>query len=109
MPSYTFKNKETKEHYDKIMSYKELIDYIKNPNIEQVYKINLFRYSDNNGIKDQEMNFLKDPKIHGNGKFEPYGKVKTEDENKIFKAIRREQHFGEDNEKKKDNNTKSQS
>ena len=109
MPSYTFKNKETNEHYDKVMTYEELVEYIKNPNIEQVYKINLFRYSDNNGIKDQEHAFLKDPNIHGNGKFEPYGKVKTEDENKIFKAIRQEQHFGEDNAKKESKNKTSQS
>ena len=109
MPIYTFINKLNNKRYEKIMTYEELIEYIKDPNIEQEYKMNIFRYSDNNGIKDQEHAFLKDPEIHGNGKFEPYGKVKTEDENKIFKAIRREQHFGEDNEKKKDNNTKSQS
>ena len=81
MPIYTFINKLNNKRYEKIMTYEELIEYIKDPNIEQEYKMNIFRYSDNNGIKDQEMNFLKDPKVHGNGKFEPYGKVKTDDEN----------------------------
>jgi len=109
MPIYTFINKLNNKRYEKIMTYKELIEYIKDPNIEQEYKMNIFRYSDNNGIKDQEMNFLKDPKVHGNGKFEPYGKVKTADENKIFKAIRKEQHFGEGNAKKESKNKTSQS
>ena len=36
MPSYTFKNKETNEHYDKVMTYEELVEYIKNPNIEPI-------------------------------------------------------------------------
>jgi hypothetical protein len=109
MPIYTFLNKLTNKKYDKIMSYKELLEYIKDPNIQQEYKLNMFRYSDNNGIKDQEHAFLKDPKVRGNGKFEPYGKVKTEDENKIFKAIRKEQHFGEGNAKKESKNKTSQS
>ena len=100
MPIYTFINKLKNKRYEKIMTYEELIEYIKDPNIEQEEKMNIFRYSDNNGIKDQEHAFLKDPEIHGNGKFEPYGKVKTDDENKIFKAIRQEQHFGETSGKK---------
>jgi hypothetical protein len=65
MPIYTFINKLNNKRYEKIMTYEELIEYIKDPNIEQEYKMNIFRYSDNNGIKDQEMNFLKDPKVHG--------------------------------------------
>ena len=109
MPSYTFKNKKTNEHYDKVMSYEELVEYIKNPNIEQIYKINLFRYSDNNGIIDQEYDWLKDPGVRGNGKFEPYGKVKTAEDNHNYKVLKKQKHFGEDNAKKKDTNTQSQS
>ena len=48
MPIYTFKNKLTNEQYDEIMTYDELQEYIKQEHIEQVFKINLYRYSDNN-------------------------------------------------------------
>ena len=54
MPIYTFRNMLTNEQYDEIMTYEELQEYIKQEHIEQVFKINLYRYSDNNGIKDQE-------------------------------------------------------
>ena len=37
MPTYTFRNKITNERYNKIMTYEELLEYIKNPNIEQEY------------------------------------------------------------------------
>ena len=50
MPSYTFINKLTNKKYDKIMSYEELLEYIKDPNIEQEYKMSIFRCSDNNGM-----------------------------------------------------------
>ena len=39
MPLYTFINKLTNKKYNKIMSYEELLEYIKDPNIEQEYKI----------------------------------------------------------------------
>lgn len=95
MPTYTFRNKKTNEQYNEIMSYDELQEYIKQEHIEQVFKINLYRYSDNNGIKDQETAWLKDPEVHGNGKFEPYGKVKTADENNNYKVLKDKKHFGE--------------
>ena len=53
MPLYTFKNLETDEVYDKILTYDELQEYVKQENIEQIFKLNITRYSDNNGAKDQ--------------------------------------------------------
>ena len=52
MPLYTFRNKDRSEQYDKVMSYEELQEYLKKENIEQIFKINIYRYSDNNGTKD---------------------------------------------------------
>tara|TARA_B100000427_G_C15381081_1_gene538934 strand:- start:331 stop:624 length:294 start_codon:yes stop_codon:yes gene_type:complete len=96
MPTYTFRNKITNECYNKIMTYEELLEYIKNPDIEQEYKINMFRYSDNNGIKDQETDWLRDPEVKGNGRFEPYGKVKTAQDNHNHKVMKNKKHFSED-------------
>jgi hypothetical protein len=98
MPIYTFINKLTNERYEKIMTYEELIEYIKDPNIEQEYKLNMFRYSDNNGIKDQETDWMRDPVIRGNGAFKPYGKVKTSDDNNNFKVMKDKKHFSETKE-----------
>ena len=95
MPLYTFRNKKTDEQYDEVMSYEELQEYLKQEDVEQVFKMNIFRYSDNNGIKDQEHSWLKDPKIEGNGGFKPYGKVKTEQDNHNHKVIKQKKHFGE--------------
>ena len=39
MPIYTFKNKKTNEVYDKIMTYDELQLYVKDKDIEQIFKI----------------------------------------------------------------------
>ena len=96
MPTYTFRNKITNERDNKIMTYEELLEYIKNPNIEQEYKLNMFRYSDNNGIKDQETDWLRDPEVKGNGRFEPYGKVKTAQDNHNHKVMKNKKHFSED-------------
>jgi len=95
MPLYTFKNLQTNEQYDEVMSYEDLQKYLKQDHIEQVFKINIYRYSDNNGIKDQETAWLRDPKVEGNGKFEPYGKVKTKQDNHNHKVIKDKKHFGE--------------
>ena len=38
MPLYTFKNLETDEVYDKILTYDELQEYVKQENIEQIFK-----------------------------------------------------------------------
>ena len=47
MPLYTFRNKDTSEQYDRVMSYDELQEYLKQENIEQIFKINICRYPDN--------------------------------------------------------------
>ena len=78
MPVYTFRNKNTNEQYDKVMSYEELQEYLKQKNIEQIFKINIYRYSDNNGAKDQFTEWAKDSSINGNGGFETYGKAMTD-------------------------------
>ena len=95
MPLYKFKNLQTNDEYDEVMSYEDLQEYLKQEDIQQVFKINIYRYSDNNGIKDQEYSWLKDPKIEGNGKFEPYGKVKTKEDNHNYKVMKNKKHFGE--------------
>ena len=43
MPLYTFKNLETNEEYDEVMSYEELQKYLTQDNIQQVFKFNMFR------------------------------------------------------------------
>ena len=57
--------------------------------------MNIFRYSDNGGIKDQETEWLKNPKVEGNGRFDPYGKVKEAENNHNHKVKKRAKHFGE--------------
>tara|TARA_R100000697_G_scaffold85022_1_gene97030 strand:+ start:322 stop:603 length:282 start_codon:yes stop_codon:yes gene_type:complete len=78
MPLYTFRNKDTREEYDKVMSYEELQEYLKQESIEQVFKINIYRYSDNNGAKDQFTEWAKDSSVNGNGGFKTYGKAMTD-------------------------------
>ena len=78
MPLYTFRNKDTSEQYDRVMSYDELQEYLKQENIEQIYKINICRYSDNNGAKDQFTEWAKDKNITGDGGFKTYGKARTD-------------------------------
>tara|TARA_Y100001938_G_scaffold131254_1_gene188169 strand:- start:8 stop:289 length:282 start_codon:yes stop_codon:yes gene_type:complete len=78
MPLYTFRNKDTREEYDKVMSYEELQEYLKQESIEQVFKINIYRYSDNNGAKDQFTEWAKDSSVNGNGGFKTYGKAITD-------------------------------
>ena len=76
MPLYTFKNTPTNEEYDEVMSYEELQEYLKQDNIHQVCKMNIYRYSDAGGIKDQFTDWAKDDKVNGKGDFKPYGKGK---------------------------------
>ena len=45
-------NKETNEEYDEVMSYEELQKYLTQDNIQQVFKFNMFRYSDGGGMKE---------------------------------------------------------
>ena len=78
MPLYTFRNKDTSEQYDRVMSYDELQEYLKQENIEQIFKINICRYSDNNGAKDQFTEWARDKNINGDGGFKTYGKAKTD-------------------------------
>jgi len=74
MPLYTFKNTKTNEEYDEVMSYEELQEYLKQEDIHQVFKMNIYRYSDAGGIKDQFTDWAKDDKVNGKGDFKPYGK-----------------------------------
>ena len=78
MPLYTFKNKLTNQEYDEIMSYEDLKEYLKQEHIQQVFKMNICRYSDNNGAKDQFTEWARDPNITGNGGFKTYGKARTD-------------------------------
>jgi len=75
MPLYTFKNLETNEEYDEVMSYEELQEYLKQDNIQQVFKFNMFRYSDGGGMKDQFTDWCKESSVNGKGDFKPYGKA----------------------------------
>ena len=83
MPLYTFRNKDTSEQYDKQMSYEELQEYLKQEDIEQVFKINIYRYSDNNGNKDQFTEWARDPNINGDGGFQTYGKARTDNDKRL--------------------------
>ena len=78
MPLYTFKNTKTNEEYDEVMSYEELQEYLKQEDIHQVFKMNIYRYSDAGGIKDQFTDWAKDDKVNDKGDFKPYGKGKKE-------------------------------
>ena len=69
MPLYTFKNTKTDEEYDEVMSYEELQEYLKQEDIHQVFKMNIYRYSDAGGIKDQFTDWCKDDKVKGKGDF----------------------------------------
>ena len=55
----------------------------------------MFRNSDNNGEKDQIIDWCRDKKIYGNGKFETYGKVKTDQHNHNYKVLKDRKHFSE--------------
>ena len=85
MPLYTFKNKDTGEQYNEILTYEELLKYLKkNKDVHQVFKMNIFRYSDNNGEKDQFTEWAKDVSIssENNGGFKTYGKARTDQDKK---------------------------
>jgi len=53
----------------------------------------MFKCSDNSGEKDQIIDWCRDKEIHGNGKFETYGKVKTEQHNHNYKVMKDKKHF----------------
>ena len=79
MPLYRFKDIKTDKEYNKVMSYEELLEYLNtNKNVQQVFKMNIFRYSDNNGTKDQFTEWAKDSSINDNGGFKTYGKARTD-------------------------------
>ena len=62
MPTYTFRNKKTKEVYDVVMSYEELLKYRKKRNIEQglqPYKV--FRLNDMGGPEDSFREWCRQP------------------------------------------------
>ena len=53
MPTYTFRNKKTKEVYDIVMSYEDLLKYRKKRNVEQVFqRYKVFRLNDMGGPED---------------------------------------------------------
>ena len=60
------------------MSYEELQEYVKQEDIQQVFKLNMFRYSDNNGEKDQFTDWARSKEIKGNGGIKTYGKARTD-------------------------------
>ena len=64
-----------KELADEVL---ELQEYIKQEDIQQVFKLNMFRYSDNNGEKDQFTDWARSKEIKGNGGFKTYGKARTD-------------------------------
>ena len=89
MPLYTFKNTKTNEE---VMSYEELQEYLKQEDIHQVFKMNIYKYSDAGGIKDQFTDWAKDDKVNGKGDFKPYGKGK-----KGFSKMKQQQEEKKDN------------
>lgn len=93
MPVYTFKNKKTNEEYDEIMSYDELVEYLKQDNIQQVFKINIFKYADGGGMKDQFTDWCKSTSVNGKEEFKPYGKA-TKGFNKATKAREEKKNNG---------------
>jgi hypothetical protein len=82
MPLYTFKDKNKNIEYDKELSYEDLQEYIKQDHIEQVFKMNIFRYADGGGIKDQFTDWCKDSTVKGKDNFNPYGKATKDFEKK---------------------------
>tara|TARA_R100000654_G_scaffold36004_2_gene61551 strand:- start:1032 stop:1301 length:270 start_codon:yes stop_codon:yes gene_type:complete len=62
MPTYTFRNKKTQKEYDKFMSYEEMIEYKKKPNIEYVIKpFKVFRLNDMGGPEDRFRQWCRQP------------------------------------------------
>tara|TARA_S200000501_G_scaffold256859_2_gene240711 strand:+ start:846 stop:1115 length:270 start_codon:yes stop_codon:yes gene_type:complete len=60
VPIYTFKNKKTKEVYDMVMSYEDLLKYRKKRNIEQVFQpYKVFRLNDMGGPEDSFREWCK--------------------------------------------------
>ena len=92
MPLYTFKNKKTNKEYDEVMSYEELQEYLKQKHIQQIFKLNIYKYSDAGGIKDQFTDWAKDKNVSDKGEFNPYGKGK-----KGFDKMKQEQEGKKDN------------
>lgn len=53
MPTYTFKDLTTDKEYDKVMSYEDMLEYRKKPNIEYIFKApKIFRLNDMGGPED---------------------------------------------------------
>ena len=62
MPVYRFKNKETNEVYDKVMSYDDMMKYRRKRHIEQVFVApKIFRLNDMGGPEDQFREWCKQP------------------------------------------------
>ena len=85
MPIYTFTNTKTGKEFTEMMTIAEMEKYLKkNKDVHQVFKMNIFRYSDNNGEKDQFTEWAKDASIssENNGGFKTYGKARTDQDKK---------------------------
>ena len=62
MPTYTFRNKKTKEVYDIVMSYEDLLKYRKKRNVEQVFQpYKVFRLNDMGGKESEFRDWCKQP------------------------------------------------
>ena len=62
MPTYTFKDLTTDKEYDKVMSYEDMLEYKKKPNIEYVFKApKIFRLNDMGGPEDSFGEWCRQP------------------------------------------------
>ncbi len=62
MPTYTFKDLTTDKEYDKVMSYEDMLEYKKKPNIEYVFKApKIFRLNDMGGPEDSFREWCRQP------------------------------------------------
>ena len=62
MPTYTFKNKKTKNEYDIVMSYEEFLKYKKKRSVEQVFRpYKVFRVNDISGTESQFRDWCRQP------------------------------------------------
>jgi hypothetical protein len=62
MPTYTFKDLKTNKEYDKVMSYEEMLEYKKQPDIEYIFKApKIFRLNDMGGPEDSFREWCRQP------------------------------------------------
>ena len=89
MPLYTFRNTETNEVYDKIMSYDDMMKYRRKKHIEQVLVApKIFRLNDMGGPEDQFREWCRQPETD----------VDTRKSNN-FRQSKKEYLYGDKNDK----------